>query len=104
MTLSRFSLDANHFWIAVIIFLVSIAILITGKAGEKASGLETAVRKLGGIFMITGVFSGILVLLKLAGLSVLTRLAYTTFDVSLALLALTSVVSLFLSMISVRAE
>src|SRR4030043_1402378 len=35
MTLSRFSLDANHFWIAAIIFLISIAIILSQKASDK---------------------------------------------------------------------
>ena len=65
MTLSRFSLDANHFWIAGIIFLISIAIMLSQKFDEKTSGTEIAIRKLGWLFMIAGAVSGMLVLLKI---------------------------------------
>lgn len=96
MTVSRFSLDANHFWIAVIIFLVSIAILLTGKVDENASGIETTMRKFGWIFIIAGVVFGIFVLLKIGGLSIITRLAYTGFDLSLVFMAISSVISLIM--------
>jgi hypothetical protein len=98
MTLSRFTLDANHFWIAVIIFLISIVVMISRKVDEKASGFVIAMRKLGRLFIITGVFFGMLTLLKVGSLSIVTRLAYTGFDLSLLLMALTSVVSLLSQM------
>jgi hypothetical protein len=96
MTLSRFSLDANHFWIAVIIFLISIAIMLSQKVAEKTSGTEIAMRKLVWLFMIAGGVSGMLVLLKLGGLSIVTRLAYTGFDLSLVLMAIASIISLII--------
>jgi hypothetical protein len=96
MTLSRFSLDANHFWIAVIIFLVSIAIILTGKVDGNASSIEIAMRKLGWLFMIAGAVSGMLILLKIGGLSIITRLAYTGFDLSLVFIALSSIISLMI--------
>ena len=96
MTLSRFSLDANHFWIAVIIFLISIAIMLSQKLDEKTSGTQITVRKLGWLFMITSGVSGILVLLKIGGLSIVTRLAYTGFDLSLVLMAMSSIISLII--------
>ncbi len=79
MTLSRFSLDANHFWIAVIIFLISIAVMLSRKVDEKTSGTEIAMRKLGWFFIIAGALFGMLILLKIGGLSIVTRLAYTGF-------------------------
>jgi hypothetical protein len=104
MTLSRFSLDANHFWIAVIIFLISIAIMLSQKFDEKTSRTDVAMRQLGLLFMIAGAVSGLLVLLKIGGLSIVTRLAYTGFDLSLVFMALTSVVSLFLRMTHIKGE
>ncbi len=101
MTLSRFSLDANHLWIAVIIFLISITV-ITQKANDRTKHTEKAIRKLSMIFIMTGVFSGLLMLLKIGGLSVITRLAYTSFDLSLVFMAFTSVVSFLLRMITVK--
>jgi hypothetical protein len=102
MTLSRFSLDANHFWIAVIIFLISIAIMLSQKASDKISGLESIIRKLGWLFMIPGALSGMLILLKIGGLSIITRLAYTGFDLSLVFMALTSIVALLLRITIVK--
>lgn len=94
MTLSRFSLDANHFWIAVIIFLISIAIMLSEKFDEKTSGTEIAMRKLGWFFITAGALSGMFILLKIGGLSFVTRLAYTGFDLSLVFMALISASSL----------
>jgi hypothetical protein len=96
MTLSRFSLDANHFWIAVIIFLISIAIMLSQKVGEKTSGTEIVMRKLGWLFLIAGALSGMLILLKIGGLSIVTRLAYTGFDLSLVFMAISSIISLII--------
>jgi hypothetical protein len=96
MTLSRFSLDANHFWIAVIIFLISIAIMLSRKSGDKISGMEIAMRKLGWLFIIVGALSGMLILLKIGGLSIVTRLAYTGFDLSLVFIAISSIISLII--------
>ncbi len=96
MTLSRFSLDANHFWIAVIIFLISIAVMLSRKVDEKTSGTEIAMRKLGWVFMIAGAVSGMVVLLKIGGLSIVTRLAYTGFDLSLVFMAISSIISLII--------
>jgi len=104
MTASRFSLDANHFWIAVMIFLISIVVMILGRCDKKASGFIIAMRKLGWLFIIAGVFFGVLTLLKVGGLSIVTRLAYTGFDISLFLMAFTSVVSLLFKMIFKRGE
>jgi len=92
--LSRFNLDANHFWIAIIIFVISIAVLLSEKVDEKTSGTEIAMRKLGWFFMIAGALSGMFMLLKIGGLSFITRLAYTEFDLSLVLMSLASIISL----------
>lgn len=104
MTLSRFTLDANHFWIASIIFLISIAILLSQKASNKISGLEGTIRQLGWLFIIAGALSGMLILLKIGGLSIITRLAYTGFDLSLVLMAFISVISFLWKIIIIKGE
>ena len=104
ITLSRFSLDANHFWIAVIIYLISIAIMFSRKIDKKTSGTEIAIRKLGWFFIIAGALCGMLILLKIDGLSIVTRLAYTGFDLSLIFMAITSIISLFLKMTFIKGE
>src|SRR4030042_3279686 len=104
MTLSRFSLDTNHFWIAVIIFLISVAIMLSQKVDGRTSGMQIVMRKLAWLFMIVGALSGILILLKIGGLSIVTRLAYTVFDLSLVLMALISIISLLWRMIIIKGE
>jgi len=104
MTLSRFTLDANHFWIAVIIFLISIAIMLSQKTSDKISGLESIIRKLGWLFIIEGALSGMLILLKIGGVGFLTRVAYTGFDLSLVLMALISVISLLWRIVTIKGE
>ncbi|MEM4721084.1 MAG: hypothetical protein QXT73_03370 [Candidatus Methanomethylicaceae archaeon] len=88
MTFSRFSLDANHFWITVIIFLISFGALLSAKRDTDAFGVT--MRTVTWIFVMTGALSGLLMLIKIGGLSSVTRFAYTAFDVSLVLIALSS--------------
>jgi len=102
MTLSRFSLDANHFWIAAIIFLITIAVMFSEKLDKEASGAKIAMRKLGWIFIVAGGLTGILILLKIGGLSIITQLAYTGFDISLAFMALITIIAVFLKTTAVK--
>jgi hypothetical protein len=104
MTLSRFTLDANHFWIAMVIFLISIAIMLSQRADNRTSGTEIAMRKLVWLFIIAGIFSGMLMLLKIGGLSIVTRLAYTGFDLSLVLMALISAIFLLWRIVIIKGE
>jgi hypothetical protein len=94
MTLSRCTLDANHFRIAVIIFLISIATMLSQKIDEKTLGTGIVMGKLGWLFMIAAAVSGMFILLKIGGLSIVTRLAYSGFDLSLVLMSLASIISL----------
>lgn len=70
--------------------------MLSQKFDEKTSGTDIAIRKLGWLFMIAGVVSGMLVLLKIGGLSIVTRLAYTGFDLSLVFTAISSIISLII--------
>jgi len=94
MTLSRFSLDANHFWIAVIIFFISFAAILAGKT--DGTPFNVRMRIVTWIFIMTGALSGLLMLIKIGGLSIITRLAYTGFDLSLVLMAMSSIISLMM--------
>ncbi len=96
MTLSRFSLDANHFWIAAIIFLITIAVMFSEKLDKESPASKIVIRKLGWIFIFVGGFTGILILLKIGGLSIITRLAYTGFEISLSFMALITIITIFL--------
>ena len=52
--------------------------------------------------LTAGAVSGMLILLKIGGLSIVTRLAYTGFDLSLVFMALTSIVALLLRITIVK--
>lgn len=102
MTISRFTLDANHFWIAMIVFIISIAVILDRKMGENTSSIEILLGKAGWLFVVIGVISGIFIFLKIGGLNVVTRLSYTIFDLSLVLMAISSIILLILRIIAYK--
>ncbi len=78
MTVDRFRLDANHFWVALAVLAVAV---------WAASLASTKQQKLIYLFVaLTGV-SGVLMVLRFTWLDVLNRLAYTSFDLGLTVLA-----------------
>ncbi len=84
---SRFWLDANHFMVAVFIFIGAVAILywqLWQKNGLAGLSRYSFMAVLGGLAL--GGVSGSLMLFKLPIESV-TRLSYTLFDLSLAIIA-----------------
>ena len=89
---SRSWLDANHFAVAAAVLVVGVvALLAELRAGRAAaaSGKRGALGRVVaaelGVSLVLAVVSGLLMLLKLGGLSALTRAAFTAFDLSLAL-------------------
>jgi hypothetical protein len=97
MTFSRFTLDANHFWIAIGVLVLSILIATQKPVG----GLK--MRNTLGAFMKTQWGMVILVLLCGGGMMVkipwfdaMSRLAYTVFDIGITALTLISLIILLL--------
>ncbi len=78
MTVDRFRLDANHFWLALAVLTVSVW------AASLASPKQ---QKLIYVFVaLTGV-TGVLMVFRGAWIDLLNRLAYTGFDLGLTVLA-----------------
>jgi hypothetical protein len=75
---SRFWLDANHFFISMIVLGISFVTLAF--CGYKKNWLLT-------VFFIAAISGGIM-LIKLPWISVINRLSYTVFDLSLVILTI----------------
>jgi hypothetical protein len=97
MTFSRFTLDANHFWIAIGVLVLGILI----STQKPIGGLR--MRKIFGALMKTE--WGIVILVFLCGgammikvpwFDTITRLAYTVFDIGITALTLISLTILLL--------
>jgi hypothetical protein len=94
MAARRFTLDAAHFWVGIGILLIGLALALQGPVKGAAEGAPAGLGKVLWVLLIfTGACGG-LVLLKPGFLAALTRLAYTGFDLGLALLALASIITM----------
>ncbi len=78
MTVDRFRLDANHFWVALAVLAVSVWV---------ASLASTKQQRLIYLFVALICVSGVLMVLRFPWLDMLNRLAYTSFDLGLTVLA-----------------
>jgi hypothetical protein len=84
MTVERFRLDANHFWVALAVLAVSV---------WAASFASPRHQRLVFVLVALTSISGVLMVLRIAWVNALNRYAYTAFDLGLtALAALASVV------------
>jgi len=97
MTVRRFSLDANHFWIAFAVLAAAVIVLLARpRLPVRFRTAEHIVGGMGwGVLALAGV-SGAFMLLKVGWLENLTRLSYTVFDFSLAGTALVAALLLVL--------
>ena len=87
MTIRRFTLDANHFWIAIATFAVLLgAVWLAHRQAPQSRASGIISRVAAGQVAAGAVFGG-LMLLKVAALGTVTRLAYTAFELSLVLMA-----------------
>jgi hypothetical protein len=90
MTVSRFTLDANHFWVGIIALALGTVVLIRNyQFGPRLLNL------LGWLLLAAGAASGGMMLLKFKLLEQLNRLSYTWFDLGLVLVLLVAAVILF---------
>jgi len=96
MTVDRFNLDANHFWIALALLALSMW-TATMRTAWNSFGRPTQ-RLAHAQFVLAGfvVICGILMLVRSAWIERLSRLAYTGFDAGLTVLAALSIVLLLL--------
>ena len=89
---TRFWLDANHFALAVVVVVAGVVGLLAEVRANRAVVAAGARSPLGivvaaelAVSLILAVVSGILMFLKLGGLSAFTRASYSVFDLSLVL-------------------
>ena len=78
MTVDRFRLDANHFWVALAVLAVSV---------WAAAFLSRRQQRLLFVLMALTGISGVLMVLRIAWVDALNRYAYTAFDLGLTALA-----------------
>jgi len=94
MTVSRFTLDANHFWVGIAVLALGTVVLIRNhQSGPLLLNL------LVWLLLAATAFSGGMMLLKFKPLEKLNRLSYTSFDVGLVLVELVVAIILFLSLL-----
>ncbi len=96
MIASRFSLDANHFWIGLgVLFVGFVSLIKKLPHGHEQSRMIALFRLLGWTALGIGIISGTLMLLTTVELfEVMTRLVYSSFDISLLLSTVSTVVLL----------
>jgi hypothetical protein len=94
MVARRFTLDANHFWVAVVLLGVAVALGAWRASPEPRSGALRVLEAARWILVVLVVLSGGLMLLGASWLETVTRLSYTVFDLGLALLGLVAMVDL----------
>jgi len=68
--------------------------MLSRNVSDRTSYLERALRKSSHLFIIAGALSGMLILLKIEGLRIATRLVYAGFDITFTLIALSSLIAL----------
>jgi hypothetical protein len=94
-TFQRFTLDANHFWVSVLVILMGL--VIAGYTLGSRVPRPRAVSALASAqFLLAGVSAlcGLLMIVKAGWLENLTRYGYTVFDLSVTLQAAASILLL----------
>jgi len=96
MTIRRFTLDANHFWIACGVLLAGLVTLLDESSHTRAgSPFASALHWCGWLALSLAGVSGALMLVKLSRFEKYTALSYTVFDISLLLSAVVTSILLF---------
>jgi hypothetical protein len=91
MTVERFNLDANHFWIALAILVLSLWAATASRAGKSEGSLAKKLAAIQYVLTVIVVICGILMLLRGSWIEWLSRFAYTGFDLGLTLMTAVSV-------------
>jgi len=99
MTIRRFNLDANHFWIACAVLAAAIAVLLVkARRPARFQKAEHIVSRIGWALVSLAGVSGALMVLKVGWLASVTRLAYTFFDINMVSVTLVTTVLLGLGL------
>jgi hypothetical protein len=100
IALRRFTLDANHAWISLLIFAVAaIVALLRLNAGGRSIRIYKGLHVGVGIGLLLASVSAVFMFVKVSPLSMVTRLAYTGFEIGLAIALIASATILILSLI-----
>ncbi|MGB9623267.1 MAG: multiheme c-type cytochrome [Phycisphaerae bacterium] len=94
MTVRRFMLDANHFWISCLVLLIGLVVALRGADASVAAG---RLRPWSVALWVSLVFTsgcGALILLKVEWLQLAVRPAYTGLDLGLTVLSALSLLTL----------
>jgi len=100
MTVRRFDLDARHFWVGVAVLIAAVLILM--RSPESAVPLRRTawvLRRIGWWLVAISALSGFLMVTDLAWLRTPTRVAYTSFDLGITMVALILSLLLLLRML-----
>lgn len=96
MVISRFALDASHFWVALMLIGLGIVLALQK---PRPGATQTTPRRLSALLwaaILWSVLCGVLMMVNLSPLAAITRLAYTGLDGGLAMTAVLSVLVLAL--------
>lgn len=104
-TIRRFTLDANHAWISLLVFAVSavVALMPANAAGWRV-GMRRGLHLVVGAGLGLAAVSGILMFAKISALVSLTRPAYTGLEMGLAVALTGSAAILILRLIRAAVE
>jgi hypothetical protein len=94
MVARRFTLDANHFWVALALLAVAVALAFWRPVPEPRAGARRVLERARWTLVGLVAVSGGLMLVGASWLETPTRLAYTVFDLGLALLGLVAALDL----------
>jgi len=105
MTVSRFSLDAHHFWIACAVLLAGLfAVLSVKPRARRENFFVFLTCWCSWVALVLAGVSGALMLVKFSWLEIFTRVAYTVFDMGLLLSAIATSILLLRIIISAPAD
>lgn len=96
MTVERFNLDANHFWIALAILVLSLWTTTASRAGVGGGNLAKKLTAIQYVLTAIVVICGILMLFRASWIEWLSRFSYTGFDLGLTLMTAVSVILVLL--------
>ncbi len=102
MTVRRFTLDANHFWISCFVLLTGLILAIRESSPVRAVCRSRAWAVLLWVAVIFTAACGGLILLKTQSLQFVVRPAYTGLDLGLTVLAALCLLTLFRDLVAIR--
>mgnify|MGYP005835443401 CR=1 FL=1 len=103
MVITRFSLDALHFWVAVLVIALGTILALQRARPRMTQTTPRPISILLWVFVAWSALCGMLMVLNLSPLAPVTRLAYTGLDGGLAMISILMVVVLLMRLATVPA-